>query len=84
MALKFIAVTSCSKEIKWLRNLLIETLIWPKPIQPIYVGQLLSDRIIIIDFVRSCQNFTDPLTEGLASKIDVKDLKKDGFKANTI
>ena len=31
MAAKFVAVTSYSKEVGWLRNLLKEIPIWPKP-----------------------------------------------------
>ena len=32
MTTEFIALASCGKEAEWLRNLLIETPLWPKPI----------------------------------------------------
>jgi hypothetical protein len=35
MAAEFVALASCSKEAEWLRNLLIEIPIWPKPMSPI-------------------------------------------------
>ena len=34
MAVEFVALASCFKEVEWLRNLLIEILIWPKPMPP--------------------------------------------------
>lgn len=37
MAAEFIALASCSKEAEWLRNLLIEIPIWPKPMPPISI-----------------------------------------------
>jgi hypothetical protein len=35
MAAEFVALASCSKEAEWLRNLLMEIPIWPKPMSPI-------------------------------------------------
>jgi hypothetical protein len=35
MAAEFVALASCSKEAKWLMNLLMEIPIWPKPMSPI-------------------------------------------------
>jgi hypothetical protein len=93
MAAKFVALTSCSKEVGWLRNLLMKIPVWPKPMSPVslhcdnqatllpiivisimgndksrhislrhkYVKQLLTDRVITIDFVMSVQNLVDPL-----------------------
>ena len=110
MAAEFIALASCSKEAEWLRNLLIEISIWPKPMPPIslhcdsqatlsrayshiyngksrhiglrhsYVRQLLTDGVITIDFVRSCQNLADPLTKGLARDLMWKTSKGMGLK----
>ncbi|XP_077248607.1 uncharacterized protein LOC143888156 [Tasmannia lanceolata] len=37
MEAEFIALASCCKEAEWLRNLLIEIPIWPKPMPSIYV-----------------------------------------------
>ena len=35
MAAEFVALASCSKEAEWLRNLLLEIPIWPKPVPPL-------------------------------------------------
>ena len=110
MAAEFVALASCCKETKWLRNFLIEIPIWPKPMPHIsihcnseatlskaysqiyngnskhisvrhsYVRQLLTDGVITIDFVKSCQNLTDPLTKGLARDIVLKTSKGMGLK----
>ena len=37
MAAEFIALASCSKEAEWLRNLIIEIPLWPKPMPPISI-----------------------------------------------
>ena len=37
MAAEFIALASGSKEAEWLRNLLLEIPVWPKPMPPISV-----------------------------------------------
>ncbi|KAH9720235.1 hypothetical protein KPL70_006028 [Citrus sinensis] len=110
MAAEFVALASCCKEAEWLRNLLIEIPIWPKPMPPVsihcdseatlsraysqiyngksrhiglrhsYVRQLLTDGVITIDFVKSCQNLADPLTKGLARDIVFKTSKGMGLK----
>jgi len=110
MATEFVALASCCKEAEWLRNLLIEIPIWPKPMPPVsihcdseatlsraysqiyngksrhiglrhsYVRQLLTDGVITIDFVKSCQNLADPLTKGLARDIVFKTSKGMGLK----
>ena len=110
MAAEFVALASCCKEVEWLRNLLIEIPIWPKPMPLVsihcdseatlsraysqiyngksrhiglrhsYVRQLLTDGVITIDFVKSCQNLADPLTKGLARDIVFKTSKGMGLK----
>ena len=35
MASEFVALASCSKEAEWLRNLLLEINLWPKPMPPV-------------------------------------------------
>jgi len=45
-----------------------------------YVRQLLTDGVITIDFVKSCQNLADPLTKGLARDIVFKTSKGMGLK----
>nr|GFC60306.1 zinc finger, CCHC-type [Tanacetum cinerariifolium] len=37
MESEFVALAAASKEAEWLRNLIHETLIWPKPIAPISI-----------------------------------------------
>ena len=37
MAAEFITLASGSKELEWLRNLLLEIHVWPKPKPPIFV-----------------------------------------------
>jgi hypothetical protein len=45
-----------------------------------YVRQLLTDRVITIDFVRSVQNLADPLTKGFARDLVWKTSKGVGLK----
>jgi hypothetical protein len=110
MAAEFVALASCSKEVEWLRNLLMEIHLWPKPMPPVslhcdsqatlswayshicngksrhiglrhsYVRQLLTDGVITIDFVRSVQNLTDPLTKRLVRDLVWKTSKEMGLK----
>ena len=35
MAAEFVALASCSKEAEWLRNLVLEFPLWPKPMPPV-------------------------------------------------
>lgn len=90
--LSHVALATCSKEVEWLRNLMIVIPLWPKPMPLIsihcdsqatlsktycqvyigksrhiglrhsYVSQLISDGVLTINFVRSCQNLVDSLT----------------------
>ncbi|GKC87409.1 hypothetical protein Tco_1148058 [Tanacetum coccineum] len=55
------ALVAASKEAEWLRNLIHEIPIWPKPIAPISMNGVIS-----IEFVRSQKNLADHLTKGLA------------------
>ena len=45
-----------------------------------YVRQLLTDGVITIDYVRSCQNLADPLTKGLARDLIYKTSRRIGLK----
>ena len=113
MAAEFVALASCCKEAEWLRNLLIEIPIWPKPMPPVsihcdseatlsraysqiyngkfrhiglrhsYVRQLLTDGVITIDFVKSCQNLANPLIKCLARDIVLKTSKGMGLKPSS-
>ena len=110
MASEFIALASASKEAEWLRDLIYEIPIWPKPIAPIsincdseatlsrayshvyngksrhiglrhsYVRDLISNGVITIDYVRSSQNFADPLTKALPRDVVNKTSRGMGLK----
>ena len=110
MASEFIALASASKEAKWLRDLIYEIPIWPKPVAPIsihcdseatlsrayshvyngksrhiglrhsYVRDLISNGVITIDYVRSSQNFDDPLTKALPRDVVNKTSRGMGLK----
>ena len=45
-----------------------------------YVRQLISDRVIMVDFVRSGQNLADPLTKGLTRDLVKKTSRGMGLK----
>ena len=37
MVVEFITLASCSQEVEWLRNLLIEIYVWPKPMSSVSI-----------------------------------------------
>ena len=110
MAAEFVALASSNKEAEWLRNLLLEILVWPKPVAPVslrydsqetlsracsqiyngksrhiglrhsYVRQLITDGVITINYVKSSENFADPLTKGLARDLVWKTSKGMGLR----
>ena len=110
MASKFIALAFASKEAEWLRDLLYEIPIWPKPVALIsiycdsettlsrayshvyngksrhirlrhsYVRDLISNGVITIDYVRSSQNFADPITKALPRDVVNKTSRGMGLK----
>ena len=45
-----------------------------------YVRQLITDGVITIDFVKSCENLADPLTKGLPREVVKKTTKGMGLK----
>nr|GEZ05824.1 zinc finger, CCHC-type [Tanacetum cinerariifolium] len=96
MEFEFVALAAAGKEAEWLKNLLLEILLWSKPIAPIsircdsaatllktysqmhngksrhlavrhsMIHELITNRVISIEFVRSQQNLADHLTNRLA------------------
>ncbi|GKD81641.1 zinc finger, CCHC-type containing protein, partial [Tanacetum coccineum] len=96
MKSEFVALVVAGKESEWLRNLIHEISIWPKPIAPIsircdsaatlakaysqiyngksrhlgvrhsMIRELIRNRVISIEFVRSQHNLADHLMKGLA------------------
>ncbi|GJR67130.1 zinc finger, CCHC-type containing protein [Tanacetum coccineum] len=99
------------KEAQWLRNLILEILLWSKPITSIsihcdsdatlakaysqmyngksrYLGvrhsmirELITNRVVSIEFVRSQQNLADHLTKGLARDLVIKSAEGMGLKS---
>ncbi|GJU91243.1 zinc finger, CCHC-type containing protein [Tanacetum coccineum] len=93
---------AASKEAEWLRNLILEIPLWPKPIAPIsircdsaatlakaysqmyngksrhlgvrhsMIRELIMNRVISIEFMRSQQNLFDHLTKRLARDLVIK------------
>ncbi|XP_022891625.1 uncharacterized protein LOC111406426 [Olea europaea var. sylvestris] len=59
MESEFIALEKSGEEAEWLRNLLEDILRWHNTIK-----QLLLTGVITIDYVKSKDNITDPLTKG--------------------
>ena len=110
MESEFVALASACREGEWLKDLLYEIPLWPKPMSPIsihcdsaatlakaysqiyngksrHIGlrhssvrQLITDGVITIDFVRSCENLADPLTKGLPRDKVSKTTKGMGLK----
>ena len=80
MESEFIALDKAGEEAEWIRNFLEDISFWPKPVRPICihcdsqaairrrhntVRQLLSSRIIRIDYVNSSDNVSYPLMKGI-------------------
>ncbi|GKB23407.1 hypothetical protein Tco_0862808 [Tanacetum coccineum] len=111
MESKFVALTA-GKEAEWLKNLILEILLWSKPIAPIsiqcdsaatlakaysqmynrksrhlgvrhsMIHELITNRVISIEFVRSQQNLADHLTKGLARNLVINSAERMGLKSN--
>ncbi|CAM8917015.1 unnamed protein product [Rhodiola kirilowii] len=110
MESEFIALTAVGKEVEWLRNLVYEIPLWPKPIAPIsihcdskatlakaysqmyngksrhlgvrhsVVRELVTHRVISIDYVWTRHNLADHLTKGLAKDLVKKSCLGMGLK----
>ncbi|GKD92465.1 zinc finger, CCHC-type containing protein [Tanacetum coccineum] len=108
----WVFLLAAGKEAEWLKNLLLEILLWSKPITPIFIRydnaatlakaysqmyngksrhlgvrhsmirELITNRVISIEFVRSQQNLVDHLTKGLARDLVIKSAKGMGLKSN--
>nr|GFA12880.1 zinc finger, CCHC-type [Tanacetum cinerariifolium] len=114
MESKFMASAAAGKEAKWLRNPILEILLWSKPItlisircdsiatlarsysqmyngKSIHLGvrnrmihELITNRVVSIEFVRSQQNLADHLTKGLAGDFVLKSTEGMGLKSNQV
>ncbi|GKD75930.1 hypothetical protein Tco_1334212, partial [Tanacetum coccineum] len=62
---EFVALAAADKEAKWLRNLIYEILIWPKPITSIFI----RNGVITIEFAWTQRNLADHLMKGLAKDL---------------
>ncbi|GJR31245.1 zinc finger, CCHC-type containing protein [Tanacetum coccineum] len=99
---EFVALAAAGKEAEWLRNLILDILLWSKPIEPIsircdsaatlakaysqmyngksrhlgvghsMIRELITNRVVFIEFVRSQRNLTDHLTKRLARDLVLK------------
>jgi hypothetical protein len=109
MESEFVALAAAGKEAEWLKNLLLEIPLWPKPIAPssircdsaatlakaysqmyngksrhlgvrhIMIRELIMNRVISIEFVKSQQNLVDHLTKGFAGDLILKSAKGMGL-----
>ncbi|GJY07263.1 zinc finger, CCHC-type containing protein [Tanacetum coccineum] len=104
------ALAAAGKEVECLKNLLLEILLWFKPIAPIsircdsatklaksysqmyneksrhlgvrhsMIRELIMNRVISIEFVRSQKNLVDHLMKGLTRDLVIKFVEGDGIK----
>ncbi|KAJ9553006.1 hypothetical protein OSB04_017051 [Centaurea solstitialis] len=111
MESEFVVLAAAGKESGWLRNLVHEIPLWPKPISPIsiccdslttlskayskvYNGkfrhlgvrhsmicELITNGVILVEFVRSQQNLADHATNGLARDLVHKSVIGMGLKS---
>ncbi|GJS40804.1 zinc finger, CCHC-type containing protein [Tanacetum coccineum] len=79
MESEFVALAAAGKEAEWLKNLLLEI--------PLHLGvkhsmirELITNRVISIEFVRSQQNLADHLTKGLTRDLVIKSAEGMGLK----
>nr|GEX52943.1 zinc finger, CCHC-type [Tanacetum cinerariifolium] len=109
---EFVALAAAGKKAEWLKNLLLEILLWSKPITSIsircdsaatlaktysqmYNGksrhlivrhsmicELITNKVISIEFVRSQQNLADHLTKGLARDLVINSAEGMRLKSN--
>ncbi|GJZ46808.1 hypothetical protein Tco_0600640 [Tanacetum coccineum] len=85
MESEFIALDKCGEEAEWLHQFVEDIPRWPKPSRHIRcrhnsIQQLLSIGVISIDYVKSKDNITDPLTKGLSRELVSKSSKGMGLK----
>ncbi|GJW78235.1 zinc finger, CCHC-type containing protein [Tanacetum coccineum] len=80
MKYEFVALAAADKEAEWLRNLILEILLWSKPIAPISIR--CDSTATLAKFVRSQQNLVDRLTKELARDLVIKSVEGMGLKSN--
>ncbi|GKF20233.1 hypothetical protein Tco_0068871, partial [Tanacetum coccineum] len=108
----WVFLLAAGKAVECLKNLLLEILLWSKPIAPIsircdsatklakaysqmyneksrhlgvrhsMIRELIMNRVISIEFVRSQKNLVDHLMKGLTRYLVIKFFEGDGFKSN--
>ncbi|PHT31215.1 hypothetical protein CQW23_27552 [Capsicum baccatum] len=79
MESEFIVLDKAGEEAEWLQNFLEDIPYWPKPV----ALELLSSGIIIIDYVKSKDNMSDPLTKGLSREGVERTSKEMGLRPRT-
>ncbi|PHU11836.1 hypothetical protein BC332_18766 [Capsicum chinense] len=80
MESKFIALDKAGEEAKWLQNFLEDIPYWPKPVAPVCIH---CDSQATIDYVKSKDNVSDPLTKGLSREGVERTSKGMGLRPRT-
>nr|GEW73287.1 zinc finger, CCHC-type [Tanacetum cinerariifolium] len=80
MESEFIVLDKCGEEAKWLRQFVKDIPRWPKLSRHIRrrhnsIRQILSGGVILINYVKSKDNITDPLMKGLSRELVSKSSK---------
>ncbi|GKD90999.1 zinc finger, CCHC-type containing protein, partial [Tanacetum coccineum] len=84
MESEFVALAAAGKEAEWLRNLIYEIPLWPKPISPISIHYDSAATLAkAYNFVHSQQNLADHLTKELAGDLVHKSAIGMGLKCKT-
>ncbi|PHT49359.1 hypothetical protein CQW23_09106 [Capsicum baccatum] len=68
------------EEEEWLQNFLEDILYWPKPMAPVFIH---CDSQAAIDYVKSKDNMSDPLTKGLSREGLERISKRMGLRPRT-
>ncbi|GKD80917.1 zinc finger, CCHC-type containing protein [Tanacetum coccineum] len=76
MESEFVALAAAGKEVEWLKNLLLEI-----PLHRM-IPELITNRVVSIEFVRSQENLANYLMKGLARDLVIKSAKGMGLKSN--
>ncbi|PHT51255.1 Peroxidase 9 [Capsicum baccatum] len=80
MESEFIALDKAGEEAEWLRNFLEDISYWPKPVAPTCIH---CDIQAVIDYVKSKDNVSDPLTKGLSREGVERTSKGMGLRPRT-
>nr|GEX71451.1 zinc finger, CCHC-type [Tanacetum cinerariifolium] len=79
MESEFVALVVAGKEVEWLRNPILDILLWRNMIH-----ELITNGVVSVEFVRSQRNLSDHLTMGLARDLVLKSVGRMGLKSNQV